>query len=275
MITQSIPRGIYPTTKSGKIRISSNESSNTIPFFLIGLSLLCLISLVYLNLDWVKLISRLPEIGEIFYELAHFEFTKWDVIGTAMLETLTITILSTIYGIIIGLVLALFAARNIFRVPGLSVSVKLFATFLRAVPTPIWVLMMMVCIGMGTTAGIAGLSIHTIAFFTKVFSESFENISDETLEALESTGVGRLGVFMNAVLPSAMAQIVAWAGMRFEINFSECTILGMIGAGGIGFVISTGIQGYDYGTAGLSIFLVFLFAYTIERIFVMVKKIIK
>ncbi len=275
MITQSIPKGVYPTTRSGKIKISSNEKSNTIPIFLIGLAGLCIISLTYLNLDWAKLISRLPDIGKIFYELAHFEFTKWDVIGTAMLETLTITILSTIYGIVAGLVLAIFAARNIFRVPGLAVCVKLFATFLRAVPTPIWVLMMMVCIGMGTTAGIAGLSIHTVAFFTKVFSESFENISSETLEALEATGVGRLGIFMNAVLPSAMAQIVAWSGMRFEINFSECTILGMIGAGGIGYIISTGIQGYDYGTAGLSIFLVFLFAYAIERIFVAVKKIIQ
>lgn len=70
-------------------------------------------------------------------------------------------------------------------------------------------------------------------------------------------------------------QIATRVGMRFEINFSECTILGMFGAGGIGFVISTNIWGYEYGVAGVAIFMVFLFAYLIERTFVKIKKIIK
>ena len=166
----------------------------------------------------------------------------------------------------------MFAAENILRIHWFSRFVQSFFTFLRAVPTPIWVLLMMVCLGMGPAAGIAGLCVHTTAFFTKSFAQSFESIPEETLEALEATGVGRLGVFLNAVLPSALAQIIAWTGMRFEINFSECAILGMVGAGGIGFVISNSIQGYEYGTAGVAIFLVFLLAYCIERIFVKIKK---
>ena len=75
-----------------------------------------------------------------------------------------------------------------------------------------------------------------------------------------------------AILPAALSQIVAWAGMRLETNFSECAILGMVGAGGIGYVISNSLQGYDYGTAGVAILLVFLVAYCIERIFVRIKK---
>ena len=95
---------------------------------------------------------------------------------------------------------------------------------------------------------------------------------DETIEALEVTGAGRLSIFFNAVLPAALSQIVAWAGMRLETNFSECAILGMVGAGGIGYVISNSLQGYDYGTAGTAILLVFLVAYCIERLFVRIKK---
>lgn len=93
-----------------------------------------------------------------------------------------------------------------------------------------------------------------------------------TIEALEATGAGRLSIFVNAVLPAALSQIVAWAGMRLETNFSECAILGMVGAGGVGFVISNSLQGYDYGTAGVAILLVFLVAYCIERLFVRIKK---
>ena len=84
---------------------------------------------------------------------------------------------------------------------------------------------MMVCLGMGAEAGVAGLCVHTTAFFTKSFAQSFESIPDETLEALEVTGTSRLSIFTNAVLPAAFSQIVAWTGMRLETNFSECAIL--------------------------------------------------
>ena len=79
-------------------------------------------------------------------------------------------------------------------------------------------------------------------------------------------------IFVNAVLPAALSQIVAWAGICLETNFSERAILGTVGTGGVGCVISNSLQGYDYGTAGVAILLVFLVAYGIERVFVRVKK---
>lgn len=259
-------------TRSGKLRVGCIQKDRTIPVFLGAIVILTAASLVFLDISWIKLFSRIPDIGIIFWKLLHFDFSKMELIGNALLETLSITVLSTLYSLVLGLLFGMLAAENIFRIHWFSRFVQSFFTFLQAVPTPIWVLLMMVCLGMGSAAGIAGLCVHTTAFFTKSFAQSFESIPEETLEALEATGVGRLGVFLNAVLPSALAQIVAWTGMRFEINFSECAILGMVGAGGIGFVISNSIQGYEYGTAGVAIFLVFLLAYFIERIFVQIKR---
>ncbi len=259
-------------TRSGKLKIDCAEKDRTIPVFMVSVAILAILSEQFLHINWTRLASRIPDVGDIFWKLLHFEFANMDLIGTALLETVSITVLSTLYSIVLGLFFGMLAAENVFRHKRFSRFVQSFFTFLRAVPTPIWVLLMMVCLGMGPAAGIAGLCVHTTAFFTKSFAQSFESIPAETLEALEATGVARLGVFMNAVLPSSLAQIVAWTGMRFEINFSECAILGMVGAGGVGFVISNSIQGYDYGTAGIAIFLVFLLAYCIERIFVKVKK---
>lgn len=259
-------------TRSGKLKIDCAEKDRTIPVFMVSVAILAIISERFLHINWARLASRIPDVGDIFWKLLHFEFANMDLIGTALLETVSITVLSTLYSIVLGLFFGMLAAENVFRHKRFSRFVQSFFTFLRAVPTPIWVLLMMVCLGMGPAAGIAGLCVHTTAFFTKSFAQSFESIPAETLEALEATGVARLGVFMNAVLPSSLAQIVAWTGMRFEINFSECAILGMVGAGGVGFVISNSIQGYDYGTAGIAIFLVFLLAYGIERVFVKVKK---
>lgn len=258
--------------RTGKLRVDCAEKNRSIPIFLASIGILSAVSLIYLDISWLKLASRVPDIGKIFWRLLHFDFSKMPLIGSALLETVSITVLSTIYSLVLGLFFGMLAAENVFRVPWFSRLIQSFFTFLRAVPTPIWVLLMMVCLGMGPAAGIAGLCVHTTAFFTKSFAQSFESIPKETLEALEATGVGRLGVFLNAVLPSALAQIIAWTGMRFEINFSECAILGMVGAGGIGFVISNSIQGYEYGTAGVAIFLVFLLAYCMERMFVQIKK---
>ena len=257
-----------------KIPVACAQKNRFIPGFLIACALLSLLSLLYLDIDWLKLLSRTPEIGGVFRELLQFDFSSMDVIGSSLLETVSIAVLSLLYSLVLGVFFGMLAARNILRLPWLSVLTQSFFTFLRAVPTPVWVLLMLVSLGMGPEAGVAGLCVHTTAFFTKSFAQSFESIPEETIEALEATGTGRISIFTNAVLPAAFSQIVAWTGMRLETNFSECAILGMVGAGGIGYVISRNLQGYEYGTAGLAIFLVFLIAYCIERVFVRVKKVL-
>lgn len=258
--------------KQKKIPVASKEKNDFIFIFMLAISVLTVISLVYLNIDWIKLFSRIPNIGEVFWELGHFVFFKIDLVMSSLLETICIAVLSLIYSLILGIVFGMLASRNIMKIKGIAVFIQAFFTFLRAVPTPVWVLLMMVCLGMGPEAGVAGLCVHTTAFFTKSFSQSFEDIPKETLEALEATGTNKLSVFINAVLPASFSQIVAWVGMRLETNFSECAVLGMVGAGGVGFVISRSLQNYEYGTAGLAIALVFIIAYAIERLFVFIKK---
>lgn len=258
--------------KKGRIPVRCSQRNRFIPAFIAAVAVLSVLSLIYLDIDWGKMASRIPDVGKVFWDLAHLDVSNMDLVFTSLMETISIAVLSLLYSLILGILFGMLAARNVFRMPVLAVAVQSFFTFLRAVPTPVWVLLMLVCLGMGPEAGVAGLCVHTTAFFTKSFAQSFESIPEETIEALEVTGTGRLGIFLNAILPASLSQIVAWAGMRLETNFSECAILGMVGAGGIGYVISNSLQGYDYGTAGTSILLVFLVAYSIERVFVRIKK---
>ena len=251
------------------------ESKNkTTSYFLIGTGIISLICILTLDVDWIKLFSRMPEIPAVFGKLFIFRLDKMDLIIEAFFETVSVAVLSTVFSILLGLFFGMFAANNIFRIRFLPICVKSFFSFLRAVPTLVWVLMMLVCLGFGPAAGIVGLCIHTTAFFTRSFAQSFEDVSVDTIEALEAAGASRLQIFFGAIIPSALSQIIAWTGMRFEINFAECTILGMVGAGGVGFMISNSIQNYDYGTAGVAIIMVFIFAYLIERIFVYIKKVL-
>lgn len=253
------------------ISVKCKAQNRFVPRFLLGTAAASILSLFYLDIDWLKIFSRIPDIGVVFYELAHLDFSNMDLIGAAMMETISIAVLSLLYSLVLGIFFGMLAARNVLRLPLLSALTQAFFTFLRAVPTPVWVLLMLVCLGMGPEAGVAGLCVHTTAFFTKSFAQSFESIPDETIEALMAAGAGRIQVFFQAVLPAAFSQMVAWCGMRLEVNFSECAILGMVGAGGIGYVISSNLQGYYYGTAGTAILFVFLVAFAIERIFIRIK----
>ena len=202
--------------KRSKIPVKCRQRNRFIPMFLAGVAALSVLSLAYLDIDWLKMTSRAGDIGVVFWDLAHLDFTNMDLILSSLVETVSIAVLSLLYSLILGIIFGMLAARNVFRLPWLSVLTQSFFTFL--------------------------------------------------------TGASRLSIFMNAVLPAALSQIVAWAGMRLEVNFSECAILGMVGAGGVGYVISNSLQGYDYGTAGVAILLVFLVAYCIERVFVRIKK---
>ena len=134
------------------------------PYFLGSTAALCVLSLLYLDVDWIKLAGRVPDMGSIFYRLAQFDFKYMDLIAAAMWETLSITVLSTLYSVILGLFFGMFAAENYFPYALAVGTGAVMVYLLRAVPTPVWVLLMMVCLGMGPAAGIAGLCVHTTAF---------------------------------------------------------------------------------------------------------------
>ncbi|WP_010248838.1 PhnE/PtxC family ABC transporter permease [Acetivibrio cellulolyticus] len=266
---------ILPQTKvckRGKIRIKKQSQDRVINTFLIATLAISLLSFIPLDVNWIKLISRIGDLGIIFGKLSQLSLKNFDFTLIAFLETLSITILATIYSIIIGIIFGAFSARNLVKNRIVTTLLSSFFTFLRAVPTPVWVLLALVCLGLGPVPGVVGLSVHAIAFFSKAFSQSFENVPNETIEALEVTGASKLQIFFSAVLPSALSQIIAWSGLRFEINFKESAILGMVGAGGIGYAITNSMQGYEYGTAGLAILLVFVYAYLIELLFTTIKK---
>lgn len=260
--------------RGGRIDISVEGGGHFLSCFLAGAAALSLASLWVLGVDWGRLASRAGDVGLIFWRMAHFTLDHVDFTLLSFADTFSIMVLATVYSLGLGLLFGLLAARNITG-PVLSAAVKAFFTFLRAVPTPVWVLLALVCFGFGPVAGITGLAVHTTAFFTKSFAQAFEDVPEDTVDALRALGAGKPAVIACAILPTAATQLIAWTALRFEINFAECAILGMVGAGGIGFAISTAIQNYHYGEAGLAVFLVFLFAFAMERGFLYVKQVIK
>ena len=106
----------------------------------------------------------------------------------------------------------------------------------------------------------------------KDYSRMIEGIPQETLEALRAMGAGRVKVFFSAVLPSAFTGMLAWTSISFESNFEASAVLGTVGAGGIGYVISNCMTRYAYGQAIVAIALVLAFTYAMELGFTAIKE---
>lgn len=131
---------------------------------------------------------------------------------------------------------------------------------------------MLVCVGFGPDAGIIGICIFSTSFFARSFAQCFEEVPQETLEALQAIGAGRVKIFFSAVLPSALTGLIAWTSISFESNFEASSVLGTVGAGGIGYVISNSFGRYAYGQAIVAIGMVLLFTYAMEMLFTFVKE---
>jgi len=163
-----------------------------------------------------------------------FHFTILEALK-AILVTLCLGFLTTFLGAALALVFGLFAARNLSR-SGVVAFLKGFVAVIRAVPTVLWVLIFAIGAGLGSVAAIVGMTFHSFGYLLKAYSEAFEEIDSEIIEALKASGANWLQIVTRAVIPSSMGPIISWTFMRFEINFTNAVAMGAAaGAGGIGY----------------------------------------
>jgi phosphonate transport system permease protein len=258
--------------KPSGIPVADTKRDMPVYLFLIGLAVLSVVSLGMLDPDWAKVLERLPRLGKVFLEMSRFSTERFSLTLLTLTETVAVAVLALIYGMLIGLVLGALAARNITPCKPLSLILKSLFSFIRAVPTPVWVLLVLASMGFGMASGIMGLGFHVVGFFGKVFAQIFEEVPEETIEALRSSGANRVQVFFGAVFPSSLSSIIAWTALRFETNYVEAAILGMVGAGGVGYTILAAMNSYRLGRAGLAVLVVFAFALAIELLSTRVKR---
>jgi phosphonate transport system permease protein len=276
MLEQGLVQARYEKKpRPPKIPVGNLKRDMPVQVFLVSLALLTVVSLGLLDADWYKLIQRFPRLGRVFLDMAHFSTERFSLTLLTFTETITVAVLALIYSLILGLVLGALAAENISPRKEFSPVIKSFLAFIRAVPTPVWVLLVLASMGFGMASGIVGLSFHATAFFGMVFAQLFEEVPDEAIEAVRAAGANRVQVFFGAVLPSSLSGIIAWTSLRFETNYQEAAILGMVGAGGIGYTIMAAMNSYKFGRAGLAVVIVFAFALVIELVSTFIKRRVK
>lgn len=256
-----------------------NKSSFVITATLVVLLILTIYGFLtfdYKDLQfWDAVLSTGETIRTMFLEPQMNHFTFGEALKQVSI-TLGLAFLTTIFGGVIALFLALLAARNLSTKTA-SVVVKAIVSFIRAVPTVLWVLIFAVAAGLGGVAAVIGMTFHSVSYLVKAFSESFEELDKGVIEALKASGAGWWKIVFQAVIPSSMSYLISWTFMRFEINFAVAVAMGAAaGAGGIGFdMFMASSFYYDVREVGFITYLILAFAIVLELVATQIKKRLK
>ena len=180
-------------------------------------------------------------------------------VGWKMLETIEMAIWGTILSLVVAIPLAYFGAKNLTPGKFLYVIARGVSSFNRSIPDIIFALFFVLMYGFGPLAGILSLGVHTSGFLGKFFADEIENADPNTQEALASRGANKIQVLRYAILPQVMPQIFSYVQYILERNVRMATVLGIVGAGGIGMELKGRWDMFNYAhvtTVLLAIFVV-------------------
>ncbi|MDR1211069.1 MAG: hypothetical protein LBK40_02430, partial [Spirochaetaceae bacterium] len=181
MLEQGLAQARFEQKPAPKIPVGNLKRDMPVYVFTVSLAALTALSLGLLDADWGRLFQRFPRLGRVFIDMAGFSAERFSLTLLTLTETITVAVLALIYSLVLGLALGALAAENISPWKALPPLIKSFLAFIRAVPTPVWVLLVLASMGFGMASGIVGLSFHATAFFGMVFAQLFEEVPGEAV----------------------------------------------------------------------------------------------
>ncbi|WP_067725119.1 phosphonate ABC transporter, permease protein PhnE [Oceanobacillus damuensis] len=234
------------------------------PNALIIIAILFVFSFSQLNITFTQFFESFERGKYMLDRMFPPQISEPMILFEAVIQSLQVAVVGTVLGIIISLILAIFAASNLSPYPLVSYVIKAFAAFVRSVPALIWAMLFIIAVGFGPTPGILAIAVNSIGMLVKVYAESIEEMDVEIIEAIRSTGASPLQVIFQGVFASIVSILISWSVFRFDINVRYSSILGVVGAGGIGWELMAATQSSRYDLALGVTFVIFLMIISIE-----------
>ncbi len=179
-----------------------------------------------------------------------------------IIETIFMGMMATLFGILFSVPVSFLAARNLMSTSWITLTIyyvtRTILNIVRAIEPLIWALIAVVWVGLGPFAGIVALTIHSIAALGKLYSEAIEGINPGPIEAIQATGANKIQTIMYAVVPQMIPPFVSFTIYRWDINVRMSTVIGMVGGGGIGFLLVQYIRLLEYKSAGIAVWFIAL-----------------
>lgn len=198
-----------------------------------------------LQVDPARVSRGLARAGTVFGRAVPPDFERWELLVEGVVESLQMATLSTALGVLLGIPVAVMAARNVAPAPVYAAG-RAIVTLGRTFHEIIIAIMFVKAVGFGPFAGMLTLTWGSIGFFGKLLAEQIENIDRGQVEAVRATGAGRGAVLVFGVLPQVLPRIVGLTIYQWDAHLRQSTIIGIVGAGGIGTTLYNSFARYDY-----------------------------
>ncbi len=201
-------------------------------------------------LDRQRLLEGVPALAQIASEMVPPDFARWRAWLRPLLDTLAMSVAGTALAVALALPLALLAAPNTSPHPAVQQGARMVLNVLRSIPELIMGILFVAAVGFGALPGVLALGLHSVGMVGKFFAESIEHADPRPIEAAHAAGGSRLQVILRAVLPQTLPQMADTTIYRWEYNFRASTVMGAVGAGGIGTELMGSLRLMDYPQVG-------------------------
>jgi len=198
-----------------------------------------------LEVSWERVGTGLENAAKFFARLFPPNFTRGDLLLKGLLESLEIAILASTLGILLALPVGLAAARNLMPA-WVTWPARLAIVACRSFHSVIVAILFVKAVGFGALAGTLALTVASIGFIGKLFTEAIEEISLKQVEAVRATGASFASVLAYGVLPQVFSRFIGFCTYQLDSNLRNSTMVGIVGAGGIGGTLFAAFQRFDY-----------------------------
>ena len=237
---------------------------------LVSIVLFCSVLIFVVNdleIDFVKLFSDTSKyFGDILSRMLPPDFSNLKELIFAMLETIEIAFLGTFLAIVLSIPLGLFSARNLAPNYLIYLICKTVIIFFRAIPEFIMAMILVIAIGFGAMPGVLALGLHTMGFLAKFYAEDIEHINQGPIDALKSSGANKSQIISFGVIPQILPAFVANNLYILDRNVRMATMLGILGAGGIGYELQSSFRMFEYERVSAIIILIFATIFIIDHL---------
>ncbi len=224
------------------------------------------ISLKVTRFDMERLLDRGGQFFVILGQMFPPQVSYTKSIWTPLLDTVKMSLLGTIIGFIAAVPFAVCASTNIMRNKAVIAGIRLLLSIIRTLPTLVTALIATYVFGLGTLAGTTAIAVFTFAYVGKMLYEQIETVDMGAFEAMEAMGCSRFRAFTAAVFPQVTPGYLSVCLFCFEGNVRYASILGYVGAGGLGLILNEKIGWRQYDSVGMILIMLFATVLIIESI---------
>ncbi len=200
-----------------------------------------------LDFTWTRFVSGLGNLERFLSRMfpPNFGGDKWEMIVKGLTESLEIAVIATAIGIMVALPIGLMSARNLSP-PWISWPARMLVALCRSFHPVIVAIIFVKAVGFGAIAGIGALVVGSLGFISKLFAEAIEEISLKQVEAVRASGASFINVLTYGVLPQVFGRFLGFCTYQLDSNLRNSTMVGIVGAGGVGGTLFAAFQRFDY-----------------------------